>query len=93
MIHGGWGSIGCLAIGDTAAEDLFVLAADTGFEQAVVVISPVDFRRRALPADYRPASAWVDRLYAAIRRELDALPLPPTGGRIEPVDGAPGSTR
>jgi len=86
MIHGGWGSIGCLAIGDVAAEDLFVLAADAGFEQAVVVISPVDFRRRVLPADYRPASAWVDQLYAAIRQELDGLPL-------ERGDGAPTSTR
>src|SRR5262249_30050821 len=74
MIHGGWGSIGCLAIGDLAAEDLFVLAADAGFERAVVVLSPVDFRRRALPVDHRPASAWGDRLYAAIPRELDAPP-------------------
>ena len=55
MIHGGSGSVGCLAIGDEAAEDLFVLAADAGWQQAVVVVSPVDFRRTALPADYRPS--------------------------------------
>src|SRR6185312_1007254 len=30
MIHGSAVSVGCLAMGDEAAEDLFVLAADTG---------------------------------------------------------------
>jgi hypothetical protein len=32
MIHGGAASIGCLAMGDPAAEDLFVLAAETGIK-------------------------------------------------------------
>src|SRR5215468_3030763 len=63
MIHGGAGSVGCLAVGDQAAEDLFVLAADSDWEQAVVLISPVDFRRTALPADYRPTTDWVNPLY------------------------------
>jgi hypothetical protein len=40
---------GCLAVGNNAAEDLFVLAADADWEHAVVLISPVDFRRAALP--------------------------------------------
>src|SRR5262245_43678129 len=30
MIHGSWTSAGCLAVGDDAAEELFVLAADAG---------------------------------------------------------------
>lgn len=76
MIHGGYGSIGCLAVGDQAAEDLFVLAADAGWEQAVIIISPVDFRRAALPADYQPPAAWVDQLYAWLRSMLRALPTP-----------------
>jgi hypothetical protein len=77
MIHGGSGSVGCLAIGDQAAEDLFVLAADAGWEQALVVISPVDFRRTTLPADYRPSPSWVDELYAWLRTTLSALPPAP----------------
>jgi hypothetical protein len=77
MIHGGSGSIGCLAVGDEAAEDLFVLAADAGWRDAVVVVSPVDFRRSVLPADYRPPAGWVDDLYASLRALLDRLPLPP----------------
>ena len=78
MIHGGSGSIGCLAIGDQASEDLFVLAADAGYQRAVVVVSPVDFRKTVLPADYRPSTDWVDDLYRSIRAELAILPLPPT---------------
>jgi hypothetical protein len=81
MIHGGSGSVGCLAIGDRAAEDLFILAADAGWEQAVIVISPVDFRRTALPADYRPSAWWVNQLYGWLRSTLVALPTPPPSPR------------
>lgn len=44
MIHGSAVSVGCLAMGDLAAEDLFVLAARTGLESIRVVLTPVDFR-------------------------------------------------
>ena len=77
MIHGGSASIGCLAVGDEAAEDLFVLAADSDWEHAIVVVSPIDFRRAALSPDRRAAIDWVDPLYGWLRTELDALPLPP----------------
>lgn len=84
MIHGGSGSVGCLAIGDQPAEDLFVLAADAGWQQAVIVISPVDFRRTALPADYRPSASWVNQLYAWLRTTLGTLPTsPPSAAAAE----------
>src|SRR5262245_13182787 len=84
MIHGGSGSIGCLAIGDQAAEELFVLAVDAGWENAVVVLSPVDFRRSVLPADYRAPAPWVRDLYAELRAALEQFPLEPT----RPSNGA-----
>ena len=77
MIHGGAGSAGCLAVGDEAAEELFVLAADAGWKDAVVVVSPVDFRRSLLPPDYRAPAPWVDDLYASLLVELEGFPLPP----------------
>ncbi len=40
MIHGGAASIGCLAIGDQAVEELFVLAALTGLDKIQLIISP-----------------------------------------------------
>ncbi len=44
FIHGGRASIGCLAMGDEAAEDLFILSVRTGIENVTVIIAPVDFR-------------------------------------------------
>lgn len=74
MIHGNRVSIGCLAMGDPASEDLFVLSADTGLSQIKVILSPVDFRKnipgRQLPKD----PPWVKDLYQQLRRELQALP-------------------
>ncbi len=70
MIHGKTCSIGCLAMGDEAAEELFVLAAETGVENILLILSPVDFRVRDLPQDRPPAPAWTRELYDSIRREL-----------------------
>ncbi len=77
MIHGRDCSIGCLAMGNEAAEDLFVLAAETGCEQIKVILSPVDFRRHKLPADLAPLPAWTTGLYADLRRELAQYPPQP----------------
>lgn len=77
MIHGSSASIGCLAMGDRAAEDLFVLAALVSKERTRIVVSPTDFRipgRRA-PSLARPE--WVESLYAAIRTELTRYPPSP----------------
>ena len=60
-------------MGDEAAEDLFVLAADTGIEQLAVILSPVDFRVRELPADRPTVPAWTATLYAEIRSALEGL--------------------
>lgn len=51
MIHGGAASVGCLAMGDPAAEDLFVLAARTGLDRIEILIFPRDFRREPLGAE------------------------------------------
>lgn len=73
MIHGNRVSIGCVAIGDQAAEELFVLAAKTGLANIRAIFSPVDFRRTSAPmVQGRPA--WTSRLYAGIRGELIRLP-------------------
>lgn len=74
MIHGGDSSAGCLAMGDEAAEDLFVLAADCGCGNLRLILSPVDFRRRGLPLSCWTLPAWTEELYAEIRKELAGLP-------------------
>lgn len=69
MIHGGSSSIGCLAMGDETAEDLFVLAARTGKELCRVVIAPTDFRD-APPPSSMVEPRWVAMLYANLYEEL-----------------------
>lgn len=70
MIHGKRSSIGCLAMGDEAAEELFVLAAETGIENISVIFSPVDFRVRELPDNLPPLPGWTHALYGRIKAEL-----------------------
>jgi hypothetical protein len=73
MIHGGAASIGCLAMGDQAAEDLFVLAAETGIKNISMILAPVDFRVRDMPSNSPPSPSWIPELYADIRKALAPL--------------------
>lgn len=75
MIHGNCVSIGCLAMRDQAAEDLFVLAADVGIRNTKVVLAPYDFRNRALSQnDLANLPSWTPELYGLIQKELHGLP-------------------
>jgi hypothetical protein len=78
MIHGNSVSIGCLAMGDQVAEDLFILAADSDWRSAEVLIAPVDFRSRGLPQGQVVAAAWIEDLYGELRRRLGELQSGPT---------------
>lgn len=77
MIHGGAESRGCVAVGDTAAEDLFVLAAVTGVPNVRIILTPVDFRIQTAPVDL-PAEAprWTPELYEILRLELSSYRSP-----------------
>ena len=73
MLHGSNASIGCLAMGDRAAEELFILAARTGIEKITVILSPVDFRTTQLPDATDPLPPWTDELYKQIKQNLSTL--------------------
>lgn len=73
MIHGNSVSVGCIAIGDEASEDLFVLAADTGISNIKVVLAPTDLTSIS-PSIQLPAEPkWVAGLYRSIKSELVKL--------------------
>jgi len=73
MIHGGNQSVGCLAMGDEGAEDLFVLAALTAHAPIEVWLCPLDFRGQDVPADAsRPR--WVQSRYLRLQKALQTLP-------------------
>ncbi|HVF35658.1 MAG TPA: L,D-transpeptidase family protein [Candidatus Saccharimonadia bacterium] len=72
MIHGNAVSIGCLAIGDEAAEDLFVLAALAGKENVEIIVAPTDLRVSAFAP--RPEDpSWIPVLYEEILTSLGAF--------------------
>ncbi|MFA5203139.1 MAG: hypothetical protein WC708_01930 [Lentisphaeria bacterium] len=82
MIHGKTCSIGCLAMGDEAAEDLFVLVAETGIDNVSIILAPVDFRTRELPELMPATPPWGSELYDTIKKELWKLGGPTSAGRV-----------
>ena len=76
MIHGRSVSVGCLALGDEAAEDVFTLAADTGLTNITVICSPADFRKSSALRPPPAAPAWTAALYQQIAAQFSALPTP-----------------
>jgi hypothetical protein len=71
MVHGSDVSIGCLAMGDPAIEELFVLVADAGLPARIVIV-PTDLR---LHPDPEPpgAPAWTAELYRTLRDAVAPL--------------------
>lgn len=72
FIHGKSVSIGCLAMGDEAIEELFVLASDAGIASIKVIIAPTDPRTNNLvpPEGSQP---WVKDLYSNIERGFESF--------------------
>ncbi len=66
-IHGGAESVGCIAIGDRAIEEIYVLVAEVGVENVTVIISPDDPRANNL--EVKDCAGWVAELYQTIERE------------------------
>ena len=73
FIHGRAASIGCLAMGDEAIEELFVLTAQVGAENVKIVIAPHNPRAYPLKADSEELPEWTPELYSIISREIKAL--------------------
>jgi hypothetical protein len=78
MIHGSFVSIGCIAIGDPAIEEVFVLVAETGLRNVEVVIAPLDFRNGTKPEvlakEVAPELPWLPELYQEVSRRMARLP-------------------
>lgn len=70
FIHGGGLSVGCLAIGDEGAEELFVLTGLMDLKGVEVWISPIDFRQQRLPAELAAQPEWVHRRYDRLAMRL-----------------------
>jgi hypothetical protein len=67
-IHGKAVSIGCLAIGDPAIEELYLLLSDVGLARARLVLSP-----SAAPQAREGSPRWIAELYERLRLELQTV--------------------
>jgi hypothetical protein len=65
FIHGKAVSIGCLALGDLAIEEVYVLVADVGLSRTRLLLSP-----SASPTLPPGSPTWVASLYERLRSEL-----------------------
>ena len=71
MIHGKAASIGCIAIGDPAIEEVFFLAHTVGLKNIQVVISPIDFRARSMGDVQTEKPKWLKPRYERIQAALE----------------------
>lgn len=76
MIHGKSSSAGCLAIGDEAAEELFVLSAQTGLPNVKLVIAPSDFRRKKPAGGATGDPPWLPKLYTEVASAMTEFKAP-----------------
>jgi hypothetical protein len=79
MIHGGSASVGCLALGDPAVEELFVLSALTGLDNVRLIIAPRDFRHGNTMQTTDNAPLWTAKLHDRLRSTIEKFPpaVPP----------------
>ncbi len=79
FIHGGAASVGCLAIGDEAIEEIFIMAANAFKNDIKVIMAPYDMRVKntlpdsgdPFPGGSKPAApSWTPELYKIIKDEI-----------------------
>jgi len=70
FIHGKAVSIGCLAIGDEAIEELFTLVKSIGVINTSVILTPTDMRIQTPNTAHLQHIPWINELYAKIETEL-----------------------
>jgi hypothetical protein len=75
FIHGKNLSVGCLAVGDLAIDQLFILARRVGLSNIKVIIAPNDLRHKkpATPTFAKPT--WLPELYKQLSEALKPFEL------------------
>lgn len=83
FIHGKAVSIGCLAMGDSAIEELFTLVVKSGLKNVNVIIAPSDPRKHTITALTPDQPEWVSELYQNISEAMSAYRLLPTNSTAD----------
>jgi hypothetical protein len=87
FIHGKNVSIGCVALGDPAIEELFTLVAEAGHARVRVIIAPNDLRTGGAIV-HEESPSWVGQLHRTIAAALAAFPVWMESDRSVDVPGA-----
>jgi len=69
-IHGSRVSVGCLAIGDQAIEELFCLVATVGLPNCETLLVPWDLRSKPAPST---SELWLERRYRDLGSRMERL--------------------
>jgi hypothetical protein len=75
FLHGKDRSVGCLAVGDSAIDELFLLSHRVGLNHVQLIIAPNDLRRSRAATNTLIQPKWVPILYQKIGRALNHFPL------------------
>tara|TARA_Y100000588_G_C14100270_1_gene858502 strand:- start:438 stop:1085 length:648 start_codon:yes stop_codon:yes gene_type:complete len=75
FLHGKNTSVGCLAIGNKAIDQLFILARRIGLNNIDVIIAPNDLRTQNAKTDKLAQPIWLPELYKEISRALQIFPV------------------
>jgi murein L,D-transpeptidase YafK len=75
FIHGKAISVGCLAVGDPAIDELFYLTHQVGLNHVQLIISPNDLRRSKPATNTFAQPRWLPELYHHIQQALTPFPL------------------
>ncbi len=68
-------SVGCLAVGDRAIDQLFLLVRRVGLNHVQLIISPNDLRKNKPATSSFAQPRWLPELYKNIDHALKAFPL------------------
>lgn len=69
FIHGRSGTIGCIPIGNTGIEELFLMIAEIGKEKVDVILAPYDMRIRSKRVEVEEIE-WEEELHSTIRKAI-----------------------
>lgn len=78
FLHGKSFSVGCLAVGDNAIDQLFLLTRRVGLNHVQVIIAPNDLRRSKPATNKFAQPRWLPELYANIEKALHNFPIAKT---------------
>ncbi|HAT8179418.1 TPA: hypothetical protein JA361_08085 [Legionella pneumophila] len=76
FIHGKNLSVGCLAVGDLAIDQLFILARRVGLKNIQVIIAPNDLRYQKPSTSTFAQPRWLPELYKQISESLKPFKKP-----------------